>query len=148
MCQREPGRAIFEPVYTCTKLWQICFQADSFGRLSVHIWIRPLSNPSTPSQSYIRFASKRLHLDTFLSRSRASHFKARIHLHKTMAGLLSNCFIWTPFCPDLDQASFEPRYICITCPCWAFDRNQTIVFGERGDEHPFGPILFVAGWSS
>ena len=41
----------------------------SFGHLSVQIWIRPFSSPGTPSQSYGRFASKWLHLDTFLSRS-------------------------------------------------------------------------------
>ena len=37
-----------------------------------------------------------------------------------MADLLRNGFIWTPFCPDLDQAIFEP------------------------DKNPFVPFLFVA----
>ena len=47
----------------------------SFGHLSVQIWIRPFSSPGTPSQSYGRFASKWLHLDTFLSRSGSGHFR-------------------------------------------------------------------------
>ena len=29
---------------------------------------------------------------------------------ETIAGLLPYGFMWTPFCPDLDQATFEPRY--------------------------------------
>ena len=45
----------------------ICFPLPSFGHLSVRIWIRPFSSPGTPSQSYGRFASKLIHLDTFLS---------------------------------------------------------------------------------
>ena len=45
----------------------ICFPMPSFGHLSVRIWIRPFSSPGTPSQSYGRFASKLIHLDTFLS---------------------------------------------------------------------------------
>ena len=53
----------------------ICFPMPSFGHLSVRIWIRPFSSPGTPSQSYGRFASKWLHLDTFLSRSGSGHFR-------------------------------------------------------------------------
>ena len=35
---------------------------------------------------------------------------ARSPLPKSIAHLLPYGFIWTPFCPDLDQAIFEPRY--------------------------------------
>ena len=45
-------------------------------------WIRPFSSPDTPSQNYGRFASRWLHLDTFLSRSGSGHFRAQIHLPK------------------------------------------------------------------
>ena len=33
----------------------------------------------------------------------------RLHIHKTIADLFPDGFIWTPFRPDLDQAIFEPR---------------------------------------
>ena len=49
----------------------------SFGHLSVQIWIRQFSSPGTPSQSYGRFASKWLHLDTFLSGSGSSHVRTQ-----------------------------------------------------------------------
>ena len=64
----------------------------------------------------LRFLAQRkicfhwLHLDTFLSRSEPSHFRTQMHLPETMADLLPDGFIWTPFCPDLDQAIFEPMY--------------------------------------
>ena len=57
-------QAIFEPRYTFPKLWQICFQMVSFGHLSVQMWIRLFSNTDTPFQSYCRFASRWLALDT------------------------------------------------------------------------------------
>ena len=60
-------QAILEPRYTFPKRWQICFQMASFGHLSVQIWIKPFSNPDTPSQSHCRFASRWLHVDAFLS---------------------------------------------------------------------------------
>ena len=82
----------------------------SFGHLSVQIRINPFSSPDTPSQSYGRFASRWLHLNTFLSKSRPGHFRTQIHLPKYMADLLPYGFIWIPFRPDLDQASFEPEY--------------------------------------
>ena len=43
-------------------------------------------------------------------RSASSHFRNLIPLPKAMADLLPYGFIWTPFCPDLHQAIFEPRY--------------------------------------
>ena len=33
-------------------------------------------------------------------------FRAQVHYPKTMAELFPNGFIWTPVCPDLDQALF------------------------------------------
>ena len=33
-----------------------------------------------------------------------------MHLPETMADLFPDGFIWTPFCPDLDQPIFEPMY--------------------------------------
>ena len=62
----------------------------------------------------LRFLAQRkicfhwLHLDTFLSRSEPSHFRTQMHLPETMADLLPDGFIWTPFCPDLNRATFEP----------------------------------------
>ena len=38
------------------------------------------------------------------------HFRAQVYLHKTIADLLPYGFIWTPFCPDLDQVIFAPKY--------------------------------------
>ena len=72
-------QSIFMPRYTAPTLWQICFQMASFGHLSVQIWIKPFSKPETPSQSHGRFASRWLHLDTFLSRSRSSHSHCQKH---------------------------------------------------------------------
>jgi len=51
-----------------------------------------------------RVCSKRLHLDGFLSRSGSSNFRTQIHLHKTIADLLPDGFIWKPFCPELDNS--------------------------------------------
>ena len=39
----------------------------------------------------------------------AGQFRARVDHPKAMADLLRNGFIWTPFCPDLDQTLFEPN---------------------------------------
>ena len=83
----------------------------SFGHLSVRIWIRQLSNPETPSQSYGRFTSRWLHLETVRSRFGLSRFQVHRHIKKTIADFVPDGFIRTPFCPDLDQAIFEPRYI-------------------------------------
>ena len=77
---------------------------------AAQICIKPFSKPDTPSKSYGRFAPIWLHLDTVLSRSASSHFRNLIHLPKAMADLLPYGFIWIPFCPDLHQTIFEPRY--------------------------------------
>ena len=100
------------PRFACTsnKPLQICFQMASFGHLSVRIWIRQLSNPETPSQSYGRFTSRWLHLETVRSRFGLSRFQVHRHIKKTIADFVRYGFIRTPFCPDLDQAIFEPRY--------------------------------------
>ena len=37
------------------------------------------------------------------------HFPRQVYPQKLMADLLG-CCIWTPFCPDQDQAIFEPMY--------------------------------------
>ena len=78
-------QAIFEPRYTFPKPLQICSHMASFGHLSVQVWIRPFSNPDTPFQNCCRSASIWLHLDTFLSRYRSSHFQAQVHLPKSIA---------------------------------------------------------------
>ena len=106
----DPDHAIFKPPYTFPQPWLICFQMASFGYLSVQIRITLFSSPDTPSQSHGRFASRWLHLDTFLAISGSSRFGVQIHLPGTMADLLPDCFIWTPFLPDLVQAILEPRY--------------------------------------
>ena len=67
------NQTIFEPGYTLPKLRLIWFHMASFGHISIQIWIKPRSNPGTPSQSYGRFASKWLHLDTFPSGSGSIH---------------------------------------------------------------------------
>ena len=103
-------QSIFKPRYTFPEGWRICFHMASFGRLSVKILIMPFSNPDTHPKSYGIFASRWLHLDAFLSRSGSSQFRAQVHFPKAMAELLPVGFIWIPFCPDLDQAIFEPRY--------------------------------------
>ena len=101
---------ITETKYTFPKLLQICSHMASFGHLSVQMLIKPFSSPDTPSQSHCKFAPIWLHLDTFPSRSGSSHFRTQIHLSKTVADLLPYGFIWTPFCPDIDQAIFKPKY--------------------------------------
>ena len=73
-------------------------------------WELRFSSQNTPSKSYGRFASRLLHLDAFLSRSGSGHFRAQIHLPKAIEDLLQNDSIWTPFCPNLDQATFETKY--------------------------------------
>ena len=82
----------------------------SFGHLSEQIWIKPFLNPITPSQSCCKSVSIWLNLDTFLSRSRSSHFRVQIHLLEARADLIPYGFIWTPFCSDFDQAIFKSRY--------------------------------------
>ena len=136
------NQAICDAGYTFPKLLQICFHMASFGHVFVQIWVKPFSNPDTPSHGYCgsapiwlnldTFLSRSgasnflspgahsqihynlapiwFHLDTFLSRSGSSNFRTRIHLPETIADLLPYGFIWTPFCPDLDQAIFKPRY--------------------------------------
>ena len=108
-CCPDLDQAIFEPRYTFPKPLQICFQMASCGRLSVQIRIRPFSSPKTHPQKHRRFCSGWLHLDTLLSRSGSSHFRTQIHLPKAIADLLPDGFIWTPFCPDMDQATWNPR---------------------------------------
>ena len=90
----DPDQAIFEPKYTFPKRWQICFRMALFGHLSVHIWIKSFSSPDTPSQSYGRFASKRLHLDTFLVWS-----DCNIPLHKCCCGSSLVDIFGSPFVP-------------------------------------------------
>ena len=89
------------------RLWQICFQKTSFGHLFVEIWIKPFPSPHKHPQHHIRFCTRWHHSDTLLSRSGSSHFRTQIHLPKAIASLLPDCLIWTPFCPDLNQAIFE-----------------------------------------
>ena len=101
------GPSGLESKYTFPKPWQIRFQVALFGHLAVWIWIKPFSNPNIPSHSHGRFASGWLHLDTVLSGSGSSHFRIRRHIPKAMADSLPGGFIWTPFCPDLDQAIVE-----------------------------------------
>ena len=88
---------------------KICFHMASFGHLLVQIWTDPLSNPEAPPQSYGRFASIRLHFDTFLSKSDSNLFRTQKHLPKAMADLLPYGFIWTLSRPDLNRTTFEPR---------------------------------------
>ena len=82
----------------------------SFWYLSVQICIKPFSNPSTPTQSYSTFSSIWLHFDTFLSRSESNHYRTQVHPPKALADLLPYGFIWTPFCPDPNQAIVQPMY--------------------------------------
>ena len=69
-----------------------------------------------------------LHLDTFLSRSEPSHFRTQMHLPETMTDLLPDGFIWIPFCPDLNRATFEPR--CTFPKLWPIC-FQMASFGHR-----------------
>ena len=39
----------------------------------------------------------------------SGYCRAQVHLPKAVTDLLPYGFIWTPFCPDLDQATFAPR---------------------------------------
>ena len=90
--------------FDCLKQTCTCTFRSTGGR-SVSV---KLSRPSTSSKSRHRFASILLHFDTFLSRSEQNHIRTQMHLPETVADLLPDGFIWTPFCPDLDQAIFEP----------------------------------------
>ena len=68
-----------------------------------------------------------------------------------MADLFPNGFIWTPFCPDLDQAIFEPRYtfpklwqICFQMASFGHLSVQIWIKPfSTPDASSFGPILFV-----
>ena len=75
----------------------------------VEIWIKPFPSPHT-HQKHNRFSPRRLHSDTSLSRSGSSHFRTKMHIPKAIADLLSDGFMWTPFCPDLGQAIFESGF--------------------------------------
>ena len=54
-----------------------------------------------------------------------------------MADLLPDGFIWTPFCPDLDQAIFEHRYtykpygmLCYAMLCYVQLPGAALAAGE------------------
>ena len=53
-----------------------------------------------------------------------------------MADLLPNAFIWTPFCPDLDQTIFKAGTYQV-----AYQTVGHLVSGRAGSQS--GPILFV-----
>ena len=114
----------------------------SFGHISVQIAIRQPLNPDTPSEGYGRFASRWLYLDTFLSRSRLSHFRTQIHLPKTMAsfGYLSvQICIKQCSCPDKATGNIPEcsrRSKNQECSKWSLRRRERL-WRER-----FGTTFF------
>ena len=64
------------------------------------LYISPCASPLNP---FRRLALGRLE-------NIMNHFRAQVYPPKAMANLLPYGFLWTPFCPDLDQAILEPRY--------------------------------------
>ena len=96
----------FKPCFAATQPYAI--------KLKLLSWARTLCStslkPNTHSQRCCKFAPIWLHLNTFLSKSWSSHFRAQIHLPEAIASLLSHNFIWTPFRQDVDQAIFKPKY--------------------------------------
>ena len=89
----------------------------------------------------------------------ARHFRAQVHHPKTMADSFPNGFIWAPFCPDLDQATCQPRCLHLArfCLCQidvlgrgsktgqAGQAWQAGQAGQAGSTQmpPFGTFLFV-----
>ena len=63
-----------------------------------------LSPCASPLNPFSRLALRRLE-------KMPSHFQTQMHPPKAMADLHPDGFILTPFCPDLDRATFEPRNI-------------------------------------
>ena len=82
----------------------------------LHLRILQTRVPSHHAVAYIPNLCKRMswhasrwvHLDACLSRRFGSgHFRAQRYHPKATAYLFPDGFIWTPFCPDPDQAIFE-----------------------------------------